>query len=54
MKGLAGASGITAGDNHSCAWLSPRTAKCWGSNTYGQLGSGTTTSTRTPVTVIRL
>lgn len=31
---------ITVGSNHTCALFSNGKAKCWGSNTYGQLGLG--------------
>jgi hypothetical protein len=37
----AGASGVGAGGDHTCAATSPitlSTARCWGSDTYGQLG----------------
>lgn len=32
---------ITAGKFHSCALLEDGNVRCWGSNQYGQLGSGT-------------
>jgi len=31
---------VTAGGRHSCAVLLNNQARCWGDNTYGQLGSG--------------
>ena len=39
------------GVNHSCALLSDNTLKCWGSNSSGQLGNGTTNNSLTPTLV---
>jgi alpha-tubulin suppressor-like RCC1 family protein len=55
VAGIAGAADITAGDNFACATISPGTAgtvKCWGGNSLGQLGNGSTTNAFTPVTVV--
>lgn len=41
---------IAAGFQHSCA-VDDGVVTCWGRNTYGQLGNGTTTDSRSPVTV---
>ena len=43
---------ISAGYGHSCALTSVGSAYCWGENTLGQLGSGSTISIYFPVPVI--
>ena len=48
---LATVQSLALGDFHSCAVLNDGSAKCWGKNSDGQLGDGTTTSSSTPVSV---
>ncbi|HAM44444.1 MAG TPA: hypothetical protein DCM67_05425, partial [Propionibacteriaceae bacterium] len=42
-------SAISLGANHSCAVLTDGQTRCWGANTVGQLGDGSTTNHSTPV-----
>jgi alpha-tubulin suppressor-like RCC1 family protein len=48
---LGGISALVAGGMGTCALLSDRTIRCWGSNTYGELGNGTTSASATPLPV---
>jgi alpha-tubulin suppressor-like RCC1 family protein len=43
---------VAAGFSHSCALLRTGAVRCWGSNSYGQLGDGTRTDRRTPTAVV--
>ncbi len=45
------ASSVASGVSHSCA-VSDGVVLCWGSNTYGQLGDGTTTDSTKAVIVV--
>jgi alpha-tubulin suppressor-like RCC1 family protein len=42
---------VSGGSRHSCAITTDNRAYCWGFNTYGQLGDGTTTWRLRPVAV---
>jgi alpha-tubulin suppressor-like RCC1 family protein len=52
VSGLTGVRTLALGAVHSCAGLSDSTAKCWGANQSGQLGTGTTDASAVPVSVI--
>jgi hypothetical protein len=42
---------ISTRGSHTCAWMGTCSAKCWGANTNGQLGDGTTTNAPAPVAI---
>jgi alpha-tubulin suppressor-like RCC1 family protein len=45
---------VAAGSDHSCALVESGAVWCWGSNTFGQLGDGSTDSSLMPVQVANL
>ena len=51
---LDGVRSVSAFWQHACAIRSDETLWCWGANTFGQVGNGTTVDQRRPVRVLAL
>jgi alpha-tubulin suppressor-like RCC1 family protein len=56
VPGLSNVEAIFVGGTayHACVALTGGAVMCWGQNTYGQLGDGTTTNRATPVKALGL
>lgn len=51
VQGITTAIQLAVGVDHACALLQDTTVRCWGSNSSGQLGNGTTLNALVPVAV---
>ena len=49
VNGLTGVTEVSAGDFHVCAVLADGSGQCWGKNSYGGLGDGSTNDSNVPV-----
>ena len=54
MMNLSDVTQVTVGWRHTCALLGNKRIKCWGDNSYGQLGNGSTDDSATPEDVADL
>ncbi|MDO9455164.1 RCC1 domain-containing protein, partial [Nocardioides sp.] len=56
VSGLTGATELAAGGLHTCALLGDASVRCWGDDTSGQLGTGSSSAgqANTPVAVVGL
>ena len=56
VEGTVGALGVAVADDHACSYVQPSNLPgqnfCWGENSAGQLGDGTTTSSQVAVGVV--
>ena len=50
----SGAAALTVGGNHNCVLTAAGGAKCWGRNSSGQLGTGNSSASTVPLSVMGL
>jgi hypothetical protein len=51
ITGIQSAVQVSTGQNHACVLLSDGHVECWGDNSFGQLGNGSTTPSASPTVV---
>jgi len=51
VSNVVGATQVSAGYTHTCVLLTDTSIQCWGRNSSGELGDGTTTNRATAVSV---
>jgi len=51
VMGLSNVAGVAIANYTGCATLESGTIECWGDNSFGELGDGTTTDSNVPVAV---
>ena len=54
IQGLSNVRKVVGGSHHACALKHDGKVDCWGTNTFGQLGTGTLVDSATPQKVINL
>jgi alpha-tubulin suppressor-like RCC1 family protein len=52
VTGISNAARVVANADHTCALLTTGAIRCWGDNSFGALGDGTTHNSPTPVAVV--
>lgn len=50
----SGVVSVSAGNDHTCAMMATGAVQCWGSNQYGQLGTGNNINRTSPTPVVNL
>jgi len=54
VSGLSDVTSLSAANYTACATLASGLIKCWGDNSFGELGNGSTTDSSTPVAVLNV